>query len=304
MDIFFSNPYLFGEGTLNLLHIYGSTLLDHVMVWTTRMGGQLFFIIAIPVLYWCYDKKLAVRIGSIYLLAAFVNTEVKSLFNNPRPDPAKLSQPIRDLYHAYAPKSPGFPSGHTQGTVAFWGSASYYIPRRAVWITGAILMILVPYSRMYLGVHYAGDVLGGYVLGMLCLALFIPLVNSVEKNMVVLSRIAAIMVINITPWGLHIVLPEMSLLRITGIAAGLATGIVLGRGTLEFHVKNVLLAHLTKTVIGIGGIVLIYACMKAMLRFNYAPFARYWSIGIWITIGAPFIFSRVPFLSGSTAERS
>ena len=165
-------------------------------------------------------------------------------------------------------------------------------------------MILVPYSRMYLGVHYAGDVLGGYVLGMLCLALFIPLVNSVEKNMVVLSRIAAIMVINITPWGLHIVLPEMSLLRITGIAAGLATGIVLGRGTLEFHVKNVLLAHLTKTVIGIGGIVLIYACMKAMLRFNYAPFARYWSIGIWITIGAPFIFSRVPFLSGSTAERS
>ena len=210
MDIFFNNSYLFGEETLNSLHIYGSLLLDHSMVWVTRMGGQMFFIIAIPVLYWCYDKKLAVRIGAVYLLTAFVNTEFKSLFNNPRPDPAKLAQPIRDLYHACAPKSPGFPSGHTQGTVAFWGTASYYMQRRAVWITGAVLMILVPYSRIYLGVHYAGDVLGGYFFGVLSLVLFIPLVNSVEKNMVELSRFAAIAVINITLLILPLLLPEMS----------------------------------------------------------------------------------------------
>lgn len=59
----------------------------------------------------------------------------------------------------------GFPSGHTSIAIAFWGTLLCLY--REKWIRGICiaLMILIPFSRLYLGVHFLADVLGGLVLG-------------------------------------------------------------------------------------------------------------------------------------------
>ena len=59
----------------------------------------------------------------------------------------------------------GFPSGHTSIAIAFWGTLLCLY--RQKWVRGICiaLMILIPFSRMYLGVHFLADVLGGLVLG-------------------------------------------------------------------------------------------------------------------------------------------
>lgn len=74
-------------------------------------------------------------------------------------------------YHRGRPDpSQGFPSGHVSTTVACWGTLAWLYPYRWLAATAAGLMVLMPFSRMYLGQHFLADVLGGFVLGALVLA--------------------------------------------------------------------------------------------------------------------------------------
>jgi membrane-associated phospholipid phosphatase len=66
----------------------------------------------------------------------------------------------------------GFPSGHTSIALALWGALILLFRRRWVTILSVSLILLIPFSRMYLGVHFIADVLGGYVVGAVILFLF------------------------------------------------------------------------------------------------------------------------------------
>lgn len=66
----------------------------------------------------------------------------------------------------------GFPSGHTSIAIAFWGALAFLFRKRWVAVLCASLMLLVPLSRIYLGVHFLADVIGGLVLGAIALAAF------------------------------------------------------------------------------------------------------------------------------------
>lgn len=66
----------------------------------------------------------------------------------------------------------GFPSGHTSIAVTLWAMIALLFRRRWLGILCVALMILIPFSRLYLGVHFLADVLGGYVLGFGLLFLF------------------------------------------------------------------------------------------------------------------------------------
>ena len=69
-----------------------------------------------------------------------------------------------------------FPSGHTSIAVAFWGTLMLLFRKRWLSILCISLIILVPFSRIYLGVHFIADVLGGYLIGGLMLWAFYRLV--------------------------------------------------------------------------------------------------------------------------------
>jgi undecaprenyl-diphosphatase len=71
-----------------------------------------------------------------------------------------------------------FPSGHAMGSLVAYGMLAYLLvrdpkgrpPRMAI-VAGAVtLVLLIGLSRMYLGVHYFSDVVGGYAAGMVWLA--------------------------------------------------------------------------------------------------------------------------------------
>ena len=67
---------------------------------------------------------------------------------------------------------PGLPSGHTSIAVAFWGSIILLFRRRWLTILCSILLFLIPFSRMYLGVHFLADILSGYIVGGVMLLCF------------------------------------------------------------------------------------------------------------------------------------
>ncbi len=75
----------------------------------------------------------------------------------------------------------GFPSGHSSIAIAFWGALAFLFRKR--WVIGLsiALMLLIPLSRLYLGVHFLADVLGGITLGAIILAAFYWVVLKPKK---------------------------------------------------------------------------------------------------------------------------
>jgi membrane-associated phospholipid phosphatase len=68
-----------------------------------------------------------------------------------------------------------FPSGHTQGAASFWTALMISVKKKGIYGFGSAAIVLVAFSRMYLGVHWPTDVIGGIAAGVL----WVLLVNKV-----------------------------------------------------------------------------------------------------------------------------
>ena len=305
MESFFNNQILFGEGILNSIHLFIGGWFDTVMLIITKMGDEIFYTLFLPVLFWCYDKKNSIKIGIIFLISITLNDMVKEIFQNPRPDPSNLAEGIRELSVSYRPSTPGFPSGHTQGSLAMWGAIMYLIRNRIIIILGVTMIILIPYSRMYLGVHFLGDILGGYVLGFLTLAILIPIILYGEKRYDSIADILLIIALIIIPFVIYTVLPGTAIHNYMGVLSGFLLGALLGTNRIAFNPRNKILPNILKVAVGLVGLFLIKEGVKMILpKIPIAGFFRYWLMGFWITFVAPWIFSRIALLSGENSSLS
>ncbi|HEV2670460.1 MAG TPA: phosphatase PAP2 family protein [Gemmatimonadales bacterium] len=101
-----------------------------------------------------------------------LNAALKRIIQRPRPPHSVIS----------SPESWSFPSGHAMESLIGYGMAAYLIivlvpaaraRRGAIVLAAASLIVAIGFSRMYLGVHYFSDVIGGYTAGGLWLAMSI-----------------------------------------------------------------------------------------------------------------------------------
>lgn len=294
MEAFFAHPLLFGEDILNRLHIFAGPVLDHIMVAITVMGNEIFYTLLIPLLYWCASKRVAILAGGSFLVGTMVNDALKDVWMNPRPDPANLVPNINELNERYIPKnSPGFPSGHSQSAVAFWGALAWYVGRTPFVAACVIIILLIAYSRLYLGVHFFGDVLGGLTFGLAGLALYIVAVAWIRKKHELINRYALIAAALIAPYLLFKLLPGHEQAKTLGVLSGFLVGIILERDRVDFSPRAALPGHLLKIAIGLAGLFAVKAGLKPLLpEIASADFLRYWIMGMWVTLAAPWIFVR------------
>ena len=135
-------------------------LLDELMLLITRFGEETAFLVAALVIFWCVDKKRGYYLLGVGLGGTVLNQFLKLLFKVPRPwvlDPN--FEPIPGSKEAASGYS--FPSGHSQSAVGTFGALAYTGKNKPLrWVFVAICL-LVPFSRMYLGVHTPADVLVG-----------------------------------------------------------------------------------------------------------------------------------------------
>lgn len=135
----------------------------------TKFGNTvtiaLLFIVSFGVLFFKLKDKIAaywLAINTV-LLSGIGNLSLKYLFNRPRPS----------VEHLVVAKHSSFPSGHAMGSMLFYGTLIFlaykYIDnktmRLVIQIALGIIILLIGASRIYLGVHYPTDILGGYLLG-------------------------------------------------------------------------------------------------------------------------------------------
>ncbi len=148
--------FLFSDGLIRALQQYSSPWLDAFFVFVTTTGGGLVLFALGVVVYWYIDRKVGFLLAAVFLVSSVVNGRLKDLLAMPRP-PVDVRKVDAGGF--------GFPSGHAQQTTATWLVAA--IRLQGIWIPLAALAIpLVALSRVYLGVHYVGDVLGGIAIGL------------------------------------------------------------------------------------------------------------------------------------------
>lgn len=149
-------------------------VLDTLMLLLTEFGNEILFIAAGMVMFWCVNKKQGYFILLTGFFGIYINQFLKITYRIPRPwvlDPEfTIVEAAREAATGYS-----FPSGHTQTAVGCWGALA--VCRKELWlrITGIALCLLIPITRMYLGVHTPLDVGVSFVIAAVLVFLLWPL---------------------------------------------------------------------------------------------------------------------------------
>ena len=147
----------------------------------TYFGGIYGFMVLSIIVFWCIDKRCGYFMLSLGFLGTVLNQFLKILFRIPRPwvlDPS--FEPVESAVADAGGFS--FPTGHTQNVFATFGGIFAWTKKTWIKIVCAVLIVLVAFSRMYLGVHTPLDVGVAAALGIVLLLVLYPVFRDLESH--------------------------------------------------------------------------------------------------------------------------
>ena len=131
--------------------------LDTVFSLVTHLGEELVFMVTALFVFWCVSKKEGYYLLAVGFAGTVLNQFLKLLCRIPRPWVLDSNFTIVESARAQA-TGYSFPSGHTQNAVGTFGGIARFTRRKWVRVVCIVIAVLVPFSRMYLGVHTPLDV--------------------------------------------------------------------------------------------------------------------------------------------------
>ena len=157
-----------------------SDFFDSFFKILTFFGNTFTVIILLLLFLFLLSKKDKILLGSTVVLTVGINQLLKHLIERPRPDHLRLIEE----------KGYSFPSGHAMIAIALYGTLFYLVYQKVsnkylkigLMIFLIFLMIGIGCSRIYLGVHYPSDILGGYLLALVILILCIDQIGKTFKE--------------------------------------------------------------------------------------------------------------------------
>jgi len=171
----------FDDWSRSAIHQFASPALTSVMRIVTALGepSLLFGLSLITAIGFAIAKRYR---AMLLLVATMVGATVldqvlKLSFHRARPEP---------FFEIPSPSSFSFPSGHALASFCFYSTITVLISRRTAyrsvrvvtWALAVLLVLLIGLSRIYLGVHYATDVLAGYSAAFI----WVMIIATVDRN--------------------------------------------------------------------------------------------------------------------------
>lgn len=317
-------PYSFDLSLVIAFQSLGDWLVAPMQIFSF-LGTEEFYILIFPILYWSIDAKLGIRVGALTLFSSGLNFILKIPFLGPRP--YWVSTDVKPLWgEIYF----GIPSGHAQNSVAVWGSMAGYLRKTWVWVTAIFLMLMIGFSRVYLGAHFAIDTVAGWLIGALLLWLFLRYWDAVVTwarkqslnrqisyaflfsiGMVLIGWIFIFLnrsfvlpeswIVNASRAGDEEIAPFALSTVITPAATlfGLLAGIAWLAPRGGWQASGPVWMRAARYVVGVIGVIVIWyglglvfprgeALLPYLLRY-----ARYALLGLWVSAGAPLIFTKL-----------
>ena len=268
-------------------------LLDSLFRAITSLGDESFYLLLFPFLLWCVDFYLGIRVGIIFLLSVYANNGLKEIFQQPRPFDI-----LPEIQKVHA-SGYGFPSGHAQSSLVVWGSIAYW--KKQIWIRNlsVLLILLIGFSRIYLGVHFPTDILGGWLFGGLILGLSYFIFLKIKLDFIQVNMIFKIIGITLFPVILLQIQSSPDIISSTAALTGIGYGLLLFFSFIGEIRPGNWLKRLISFLVGVIGIGIIYLGLKLILPsegqsfYQLSRFFRYLLLGIWISFGAPWLFIRM-----------
>ena len=156
--------------------------LNDFMLAVTQLGEETAFLLIALIMFWCVDKCRGYYLLSVGFVGTIVNQFLKLWFRIPRPwildENFTILEQAREGASGYS-----FPSGHTQSSVGTFGSVAYTAKNKALRIACILLAVVIPFSRLYIGVHTPLDVLTSAAIALVLIVVLRPAVmNRDGKN--------------------------------------------------------------------------------------------------------------------------
>ena len=279
--------------------------LNELMTTITYLGDEVAFLAIALALFWCMDKRHGYYVMSVGFMGTITTQFMKLWYRIPRPwvrDPA--FQPMAEALEGAGGYS--FPSGHSQSSVGTFASLATVSCRKWLrWIFIAIA-ILVPFSRMYVGVHTPADVLVGSAVGLAFTFAVYPFIYKKDGKLfpwllgfMVLLAVGYLCFVELYPFPADVDVENLTsgtenAYTLLGALLGLIPVYVIDRKWLNFPTKAVWWVQIIKVAVGLGLVLVLKSLLKdpmnMMLGESVGRAARYFLIVLFGGLGWPCSF--------------
>ena len=320
--------YEWGINVIRVIQRIESPGLTALMKFITSLGTDYFYALLILFVLWWIDEKRGLRFGILLIVSAWINIVMKDLFKQPRPFSLEPSLGI-----AFE-SSYGAPSGHAQLSLTFWIPMAVWFGniwrrrRSLIWVGAVLLILLIGFSRLYLGVHFPTDLFAGWILGGIVLFLWFVPGSLIEKffasagahaniraNIRASSRLQ-----NICAAGLALVMNGLYPKERTfpALLLGFCLGYTLMKQRFPFCARGEISGKkpgipimISRCLTGFAGMTILFLVLRFVFPgggslFKDIPvwgpaspfselgwFIRYGLLGFWVSAGAPRLFQRM-----------
>ncbi|MCD6289355.1 MAG: phosphatase PAP2 family protein [Anaerolineae bacterium] len=301
---------LIPSGTAFILAVqrWSNPFWDHLFLTATYLGVDKFLVLLVALAYWCIDRRVGINLAYLVLTCDYLNGFLKNIFREPRPAAAGL--------RVLRPEtSPGFPSAHAQEAVAVWGYLATQAGRPIAWAIAVVIISLIAFSRIYLGVHFPHDIIGGLLIGAIFLVAYQRVAPSLSQRWQRLSmRDQILLAIGaplflwlihpaeqiIRPEGTVSIYPSISAARDMGFLAGAVLGMIVERRHVRFQVWGPWWKRLLRFLLGAAIVVIFWQGPKWFIPRGISPsldatlhLLRYTLAGMAAIWWAPWLFVRL-----------
>lgn len=318
-------PLPFNLQFVQFLADHRTAYLTHLFLAATFYGGASAYLLIAILIYVAWNKQLAIRLSVLVLSTMVFNDILKIAIKNPRPF-------IRDgnwrSKWAVSPKDAAVlaaeystPSGHAMGSSAFYSYIFACIHHRTVRVAAVAAIVLIGFSRPYLGVHYGEDVLLGWAFGLTMAAVSIRCGDCIATTWNRLSfvrQIAAAVAGSLVLWLLAVLLNGGQIAgqpRNVLSYAGFLTGIIVARplemSKVSFDPRSSgVMAKMLRYLLSIGMVILTLLALSVVFGmvadrsspvWNLFEYLRMSAAGFVAIFVAPLLFTRIGW-AGRTAR--
>ena len=324
---FLTGLYSWGIEVIKVIQTIENPVLTALLKFITALGTEAFYVPVILFIFWWIDENRGLRFGILIIISAWINSFMKDLWKQPRPFNLV---PSLGLAHE---SSYGAPSGHAQMSLTFWfpmaawcaqawAARSGKDKRLLIWAGAIFFVLLIAFTRLYLGVHFPTDIFTGWVLAGIILAVYFlagPRLEKLFAQAGTRSLNICAAVIALTMSGLYPRDRSMSALFL-----GFCLGYAIMKKYFPFSARGEIKGkkpgmHIMfiRCLTGFAGMAIIYLGLrlvfpgegslfsgipvwgKASPYYELGRFMRYGLVGMWVSAGAPRIFQQMGLATGA-----